>query len=178
MIPPFLLAQTPSPTPDIHDISAPVYVFPYPMWAVYTSAAVALAVIALLAWLIIHWLRSRPAPVPPTPREIAMAALDRACGQIRGMDPYAFSILVSNILRRYVSAQYSLHATEQTSPEFLASIADSSRFEDTDKQLLAKFLDRCDLIKFARIGATAEDSSSLLEQAVLFVKGGAYELVS
>ena len=65
-------------------------------------------------------------------------------------DPYAFSIQVSDILRQYVSAQYHLHATEQTSPEFLADAAKSPHFTGADKQLLADFLEHCDLIKFAR----------------------------
>jgi hypothetical protein len=172
MNPPLFFAQTPSPTPEIRDIASPLYVFPYPMWVVYTAAGVALALIALIAWLAVRWWRDRPAPVPPTPRETAMAELEKARGQIHGLDPHAFGILVSDILRRYVSVQYSLHATEQTSPEFLASIADFSGFTEMAKQLLANFLEKCDLIKFARIGATAEDSSGLLEQAVLFVRGG------
>jgi len=34
-------------------------------------------------------------------------------------------------------------------------------------------LERCDLIKFARVEASVEDSNALLEQAVRFVKGAA-----
>ena len=172
MNPLLFLAQTPSPTPDIRDIAAPVYVFPYPAWVVYTVAGIALAVIVLVAWLVVHWWRNRPAPVPPTPREIAMKDLEQARSQVHAIDPYSFSILVSDILRCYISVQFSLHATQQTSPEFLASIGDFAGFSATEKQLLANFLEKCDLIKFARIGATADDSSTLLEQAVLFVKGG------
>ena len=32
-----------------------------------------------------------------------------------------FSVAVSDVLRRYVSAEYRVHAVEQTSPEFLAA---------------------------------------------------------
>src|ERR1700677_1383553 len=154
MTPPLFLAQVqaPSPTPEIRDIAAPVYVFPWPMWVVYTAAGVALLVIVLIPWLVVHWWRNRPAPVPPTPREIAIADLEKARAQIQGIDPYAFSILVSDILRRYISTQFSLHATQQTSPEFLASIAEFTGFGGTEKLLLANFLEKCDLIKFARIG--------------------------
>lgn len=173
MNPLFFLAQAPSPTPDIHDIAAPVYVFPYPMWVVYTAAGITLAVIALFAWLIVHWWRNRPAPVPPTPREVAITALEKARKQIHAIDPYAFSILVSDILRRYISAEYALRATQQTSPEFLESIADYPSFTAKVRQLLAAFLEKCDLIKFAHIGASGDDSSRLLDQAFLFVQGGA-----
>jgi hypothetical protein len=74
-------------------------------------------------------------------------------------------------LRKYVSARYHLRATEQTSPEFLADAAKSPHFTGADKQLLAEFLERCDLIKFAHIDATVEDSKALLAQAVRYVKG-------
>ena len=78
---------------------------------------------------------------------------------------------VSDVLRTYVSGQFDLRATSQTSPEFLASIADSPRFSKEDKGLLATFLDRCDMLKFARIEAHAEENNELLGAAAAFVQG-------
>ena len=169
---PLLLAQQTSPTPEIRDIAAPLYVWPYPLWVVYTVAIGSVGAIGMIVWLFVRWLRRRPARKPPTPREAAVAALEKARHQVQGTEPYAFSILVSDILRGYVSSGYSLRAEKQTSPEFLASIADYPTFGATEKQLLANFLEKCDLIKFARIDASANDSSGLLDQAILFVKGG------
>ena len=166
-------AQQASPTPAIHDIRPPLDVFPYPMWMVLTAAAIALVALALAIALIVRFVRSRPKPGPPTPREIALERLKEAEADLTRKEPYAFSIQVSDILRQYVSAQYRLHATEQTSPEFLADAAKSPHFTAADKRLLAEFLERCDLIKFARVDATTEESKALLEQAVRFVKGGA-----
>ena len=40
------------------------------------------------------------------------------------MTPYQFSIRVSDILRRYVTEQYQLPVTRQTSVEFLAALAE------------------------------------------------------
>jgi hypothetical protein len=80
-------------------------------------------------------------------------------------------VRVSDVLRTYVGAQFSLPATSQTSPEFLASIADSPRFSVVDKQLLATFLERCDMLKFARIEAHAEENGELLGAAAAFVQG-------
>jgi len=162
-----------SPTPAIHDIAPPLDVFPYPMWMVVTAAAIALLVLAVVVTLFVRAMRNRPKPPPPTPREIALKRLREAEADVTRKQPYAFSIQVSDILRQYVSAQYQLHATEQTSPEFLADAAKSPHFTGADKQLLAEFLERCDLIKFARVDATVEDSKALLEQAVRYVKGAA-----
>jgi hypothetical protein len=173
ILPPFL-AQIPASTPPpLRDIKPPLDVFPYPMWVVYTAAAALVLIIGCAVWLFVRWWRRRPAPPPPTAREIAVAALEEARAQIGNLDPYAFSILVSDILRRYVSVEYKLHATEQTSPEFLASIANIPSFTAAERSQLAEFLEKCDLIKFARMVATSEDSGRLLDQAIQFAKGGA-----
>jgi len=171
---PFLLAQITAPAspPPIHDIAGPVYVFPYPLWVVYTAGAVLLALLGLLAWLLVRWWRSRPVTPPPSPREAALAKLENARSQIQALDPHAFSILVSDILRHYISVQFKLHATQQTSPEFLFSITDFHGFTDAEKKQLADFLEKCDLLKFARIEAASSDSAALLDQAIAFVKGG------
>jgi hypothetical protein len=87
------------------------------------------------------------------------------------LTPYQFSIRVSDILRRYVTEQYQLPVTRQTSVEFLATLAKASPFSDEEKSLLEDFLNRCDLIKFARYDATTEDSRLLLGEAMRFVKG-------
>ncbi len=105
------------------------------------------------------------------PREIALTELDLIAGEIETTNPYLFSIRVSDILRRYVTNQYALPVTRQTSVEFLTTLADSSPFSPNEKSLLEDFLNRCDLIKFARYEATSADSQLLLEEATGFVKG-------
>ena len=66
------------------------------------------------------------------------ARLERWLGEAEAdlatKDPYAFSIQVSDILRLYVSLQFNVHATEQTSPEFLA--AADRRFDKLDTKQL------------------------------------------
>lgn len=170
---PSFLAQTQAAAPEIKDIAPPIDVFPYPMWMVYTAAGVALLLLALVIWGIVHWFRHRAPKPPPTPREAALAALEQARARTTTLEPYAFSILVSDILRHYISQQYQLHATRQTSPEFLASISDSPKFTAQEKTHLAIFLDKCDLLKFAHMEATQDENEDLLEKASTFVKGGA-----
>lgn len=101
-----------------------------------------------------------------------MELLERSEDEIEMLSPYQFSIRVSDILRSYVTEQYKLPVTRQTSIEFLNLIKAASPFSDEDKELLKDFLDRCDLIKFARYEATTADSRLLLEEATRFVKGG------
>ena len=167
-----VLAALAPETPEIKDIAPPIDVFPWPMWMIVLAALGAVAVLTLLAWLIARWLRNRPAPPPPSARSVALRELEKLRAQLQTLDPYAFSIAVSDALRRYIGAQFRLHALEQTSPEFLTSIANAAQFSDEDRALLARFLDRCDMIKFARIEATASDSEELLASAIAFVRGG------
>jgi len=157
---------------DVRPIAPPVQVFPYPTWMVVTAGVVIVAVLALVAWLIVRSIRNRPPPVPPTPREIATAALRRLRDKLEATAPYDFSVEVSDVLRTFVSKQFGLVATQQTSPEFLSGVAQNAKFSESDKALLAAFLEKCDLIKFARMHATMADSERLLEQAMRFVEGG------
>ena len=161
----------PPPMPEIRDIAPPLDVFPWPTWMVVCAILILLAVIAGIVALIVKKIRNQPKPLPPTPREIALGELEALRPQVERQTPYDFSIAVSDVLRGYIGAQYRLHAREQTSPEFLSAISRSVKFSENEKSLLAGFLERCDLIKFARIDATSADSAQLLGSAVDFVRG-------
>jgi hypothetical protein len=155
---------------EFHDIVPPVDYSLIPPWLVFVIAFVALSLLGLVVWLVA---KRRKPPVPPKlPREIALEELDRITREIEKMTPYQFSVRVSDILRKYVTQQYGLPATRQTSIEFLTALAKAPSFSSDEKTLLEDFLNRCDLIKFARYEATASDSELLLEEAIHFVKGG------
>jgi len=161
-----------TPPPEIRPIAPPVHVFPYPTWVVVLVILLALLVIAAIAWAVVRHIRNRPQPPPPTPRELALAALRKLRDRVATVEPYPFSIEVSDVLRTFVTREFRVSATNQTSPEFLAAAARSPRFSEADKALCAAFLEKTDLIKFARFHATAADSEQLLEQACRFVEGG------
>jgi len=161
-------AELPEPRP----LAPPVEIPAYPPWVIPVVVVAALLLLALIAWAIARWYRNRPAPPPPTPRERAIAALEGLRVRVQAVDPYPFSIEVSDVLRTYITEQYKISATQRTSPEFLEAVAGHSAFSENDRALLAVLLEKADLIKFARVQATTADSERLLEQATLFVKGG------
>ena len=158
---------------EFHDIAPPVNYFILQPWMVFCGVAGLLLLIGLTVWLV-KWWRRRPAKIQ-TPRERAIDQLARIENEIETLAPYQFSIRVSDILRRYVTEQYQLPVTRQTSVEFLNTLAATSPFSTDEQSLLSDFLNRCDLIKFARYDATTDDSRRLLEEATRFVKGGALE---
>ncbi len=164
---PLFLAQ------EFHDISPPVEYSLLPPWVIFVAVFVGLALLGLIVWWVQRW-RRRPRP-ERSPRSRALELLQRARSEIERLTPYEFSIRVSDILRRYVMEQYQLPVTRQTSVEFLEALARTSPFSEDDKTLLGDFLNRCDLIKFARYDATTADSELLLEEATRFVQGGQLE---
>jgi hypothetical protein len=153
---------------NFHEIAPPVDYSFVPTWAIFLASFGGLSLIGLIVWLIRR--KGKPVAPPKLPREIALEELDRISCEIETMNPYLFSIRVSDILRRYVTNQYALPVTRQTSVEFLTALAKSS-FSTNEKSLLEDFLNRCDLIKFARYEATSVDSRLLVEEATRFVKG-------
>ncbi len=160
-----LLAQ------EFHDIAPPVDYSLVPPWVVFVAAFAALTIVGLIVWWLVRRRMRRPAFVR-SPRDLALERLEAARVEIERITPYQFSIRVSDILRRYVTEQYQFPLTRQTSVEFLTALARRSEFSADDKSLLTDFLNRCDLIKFARYEATTADSELLLEEAFRFVKGG------
>ena len=162
----------PSPTPELAPIAPPIPVFPYPMWMVVAAGCLLLLVIAATIWAVVRHIKNRPQPPPPTPRELALAALELLRNRMTQLEPHPFSIEVSDVLRLFVTREFHVRATQQTSQEFLAAAAASPRFSEADKMLLMAFLEKADLIKFARVHAATQDSEHLLEQALRFVKGG------
>jgi Domain of unknown function (DUF4381) len=160
---PILIAE------EFHDIAPPVDYSLIPPWLVFIVVFVALSVLGLIVWLIAR--RRKPARPPKLPREIALEELEGISGEIEHVSPYQFSIRVSDVLRKYVTQQYGVPATRQTSIEFLTTVAKASPFSQEETSLLEDFLNRCDLIKFARYEATTSDSRLLLDEAIRFVKG-------
>ena len=96
---------------NFHEIAPPVDYSFIPAWAVFLASFVGLSLIGLIIW----WFKRKPMPAlpPKLPREIALEELDRIALEIETMNPYLFSIRVSDILRRYVTNQYALPVTRQ-----------------------------------------------------------------
>ena len=162
-----MMPSAPTPAP-LHDIVGPVWVFPYPLWMVAAAAIALLVVLSGLAWLIRRLFFKK---TPPTAQQRALAALESLRATIAGADPYAFGVTVSDAIRSYVHDQHGLHATTQTSLEFLEEIRSNPVFSDNEKAGLSVFLEQTDLLKFARAEAGESEMIGLLEPAGRLVRG-------
>src|SRR5437762_12166334 len=104
---------------EFHDIAPPVDYSLIPPWLIFVGTFFALAITGLVVWLIAQ-IRKRPR-LPQLPRDRALEALEQMRDQIDRLNPYQFSIRVSEILRGYVTEQHGLRLTRQTPLESLSA---------------------------------------------------------
>ena len=162
----------PSPTPaPLNDIVGPVWFWPYPLWMTLVAGFVLLLILAGFVWLLKKLLTRKAVPI--TNRQKALAALEALRSGIAGADPYAFGVTVSGSIRSYIRAEHRLGATTQTSLEFLNSIRGNPLFTDNEKAGLTVFLEKTDLLKFARAEAGEREMLDLLDIAARLVRGEA-----
>ncbi len=143
-----LLAQL-GVTNDIRDIKPPVEIPSDLSWLWMLLAGVALAAMGYAVWRYWHKrVGAKPAP-PPEPAHLrAKRKLMEALALIDQPEP--FVVAVSGAVRVYLEERFDLHAPERTTEEFLHELADSPVLSERQKQTLADFLMRSDLVKFAR----------------------------
>jgi hypothetical protein len=172
------IAQTPSPSPaaaqqsaapagDIHDIRGVISI-PYEwLWAAYILAGVALAAALYAAW---HYFRKHAKTKAKLPFEIALERLEAARPLMKTDTVREYAFAVSEIIRVYIEQRFGEKAARRTTEEFLADLLlETGTPLAQHSALLEDFLHHCDLIKFARWGATEHELESMHESARAFI---------
>jgi hypothetical protein len=154
-------------TNDIRPIKAPL-VIPDDWWWLWWAIGivVALALIAAAVALFIALSKKKAAaslaPVLP-PHVRAKQKLREALALIS--DPNPFCTAVSGVLRNYLEERFRFHAPERTTDEFLLELQATNLLLPDQKQSLGEFLQRCDLVKFARLEPTETELRALFDAA-------------
>ena len=134
---------------DIRDIKPPFEISDGLVWLWWTLAALALAIILFALW---KWWQQRKlnvAVVPPVPAHVrAKQKLDEALALIS--QPKPFVVAVSDTSRTYLEERFNFHAPERTTEEFLRELSGTNLLVKEQKESLGKFLESCDLVKFAK----------------------------
>jgi hypothetical protein len=155
---------------DIREVKPPVAI--PSIWSWLGPVLIGLAV-ALALWLLARawrrW-RGRAAAVPIIvipPHVRARERLREALGLIG--QPKPFCIAISHGLRVYLEERFQLRAPERTTEEFLDELQASPRLSRRQKESLGDFLERCDLVKFARHEPAEPALRELFEAALRLV---------
>ena len=163
-------------TNDIRGVKAPVPVPSGWDWVWWGLAAAALAALAVWVWK--RWLRKKfePPPVPVVPPHVrAKRKLQAALAYLQ--DPRRFCFHISEALRVYLEERFNWHAPERTTEEFLFELQGSHLLLPDQKQVLADFLQSCDLVKFARHEPNEAGLRGLHESALRLIDETQFEPV-
>lgn len=157
---------------ELLDIAGPVAIpWDWRAWLVLGLVTLALAV---LAWWAGRRFHRPPTPVPaapPLPAHVrALNELEAALQDLP--EPERFCTRVSAVLRRYIEERFGVNAPDRTTEEFLAELrAGDGPLSAEQQELLADFLTRCDLVKFAPgYPATEEELRALHQTAWRLVR--------
>lgn len=164
IVPPAPVPATNAKAISLQDIKPPVKIPDYWMflWIGLAIAGLALAVL----WLLRRSSRVRPiAGETPiiSPQDRARQKLEAALAFID--QPKPFVIEVSDTLRTYLEERFQFHAPERTTEEFLQELHGTPRLTTEQKFALGQFLERCDLVKFARYEPLRPELMELHEAA-------------
>ena len=114
-----------------------------------------------------------PAPLRPA-HEVALEALARIEASdmlVRG-EVKEYHIEVSEVIRRYVEARFAVAALEMTTWEVIAGL-ERAEVDADFRSGLSRFLDQCDMVKFAKVRPTSNASRNVLALGRSLVEGTA-----
>lgn len=156
---------------DIRDIKGPLSLARN-WWAVVPWVLLA-AALAAGGYQLHRRMRTRPATVAPAPAPpprpfhvVALEALDEleASSLLDRGQVKAYHIRISEIIRAYVEDQLEVPALEMTTREVVAGLRRAA-LSVAITERLQSFLDRCDLVKFAKVRPGADESRELMPVA-------------
>jgi hypothetical protein len=154
---------------DIHDIKPPIDIPNGWEWVWPVLIVVVILAVLALAWWLWKRSRSKMPAVPLVPAHIrAKQALAKAL-EIIGQ-PKEFCVLVSDIVRTYLEERFKVHAPDRTTEEFLYELSETHLLTPDQKLSLGRFLESCDLVKFAKYEPGENELRELHSSAVRLVE--------
>ena len=107
-----------------------------------------------------------------TPEEWALDQLDRLKDRqlIENDEFKEFHIEASNIIRLYLEKKFSILALESTTSELIVELRRRKSAEDNYVMLLRRFLEVCDLVKFAKYRPSSRECFDVLNDAYGMIK--------
>ncbi|MGC2032604.1 MAG: hypothetical protein WA642_21480 [Steroidobacteraceae bacterium] len=152
---------------DIRDIRGPKPIASPWVIPLVVLAALLVAGSGYAAW---RWDSRRQHAVTKLPSEIALERLKQARAFMHPSGAREFSIEVSSIVRDYIEIRFRVMAAHRTTDEFLHDLLESGdSLLAAHRDLLADFLQSCDLAKFGAWNLPEVSMEALLQSARRFV---------
>src|SRR3954452_22779673 len=156
-------------TNSLRDIKPPMVIPSGWAWAFWAVGAVVLAALLYWAWRYWHKRQEEAAVVPIVPPHVrAKQRLAEALALIG--QPREFCTAVSDAIRQYLEERFSFHAPDRTTEEFLHELSATNLLLPDQKESLGDFLQRCDLVKFARYEPREPELHDLHDSALRLVE--------
>ena len=157
--------------PDIKEIGPPLELPGLSGWLYFLMG---LAVAALFLSIYMLWRRrkiNRTAQSALPPHELALAELRKLMAEdlVAKGQAKLFYLRVSAILRHYIENRFGLRAPERTTEEFLSDLQTNHILLPRQKDLLKRFLEHCDMVKFAEYQPNREEVDDTLNTCAQFI---------
>ena len=154
---------------DIRDIKPPVAIPNGWEWLWLALGILAGAALLIALWKLWRYRQANAPVVPPIPAHVrARLKLQEALAFLT--QPKPFCILVSDTIRSYLEEQFDFRAPERTTEEFLHELQVTDLLSPEQKESLGRFLESCDLVKFARYEPGEPELQELHHSAVRLVE--------
>ncbi len=161
------------PAADIKDIIPPIDVpMSYKRLVLWIIEGMAGLLLGCIIYVFVNKLKNRQKKhddvfIRKSSHEIAYELLE----QLSRDDLIAKSLVkeyyyrITNIIRHYIEDRFGLLAPEHTTDEFLVEMAHTNKFHDNHKQLIREFLERCDMVKYAKYGPSKTEAEEVFSIA-------------
>ena len=170
--PPPISVPRPVPTDppikgDIRDIRGPISI-PYEwFWVIFAAVSLLVAAAIFAIW---RFRPRRAAERVRPPYEIALEKLEAARPLMTTETVREYAFAVSEIIRVYIEQRFGEFAHRRTTEEFISDLLSQAWSPlAAHRRRLEDFMNHCDLIKFARWGATKRELELMHESARAFI---------
>ncbi len=158
------------PLEAIRDIR-PAVDLPLETWQITTIAGILLILLLTLIYLIRkrRGQRSGISIIPPDPYHKALQELESALQLIQRLDQRPFATGITDAVRGYLAAVFSLPAPECTTEEVLEQLPNVALLTEELRENITYLLQQCDLAKFTKLQFEQPERLKLYHQAKEFI---------
>jgi hypothetical protein len=157
---------------DIFDIRGPVPIPEKNNYPLIIGIVFLGMLVAVLLFFLLRKLLKKEVPIP-APGEIALSELQEAQPLRKKGQALQYAERLSDIVRRYIEAQFSIQFTRQTTREFLHQMAadtrETGKLLQPHRDMLQTCMEKCDMAKYARNTLESEGMKEMEDSVHRFI---------